>query len=109
MTPLCENHFWYLKGSDGQVKKDLVNFSYGFTGRDKDHVVDPKQRDQQESGFGQTPEGESEGRVRGLVVITVELKQILQLLVLVGVLRAHNQTFTPLHSKKSSVRRLNMR
>lgn len=46
----------HLKGSEGQVEEDFIVFCDGFAERDKDHVVDPKQGDQQESGFGQPPE-----------------------------------------------------
>lgn len=46
----------HLKGSEGQVKEYSIIFCDGFTERDEDHVVDSKQRDQQQSGFGQPPE-----------------------------------------------------
>lgn len=45
-----------LKGSEGQVKEYFIIFCDGFTERDEDHVVDPKQGDQQQSGLGQPPE-----------------------------------------------------
>lgn len=46
----------HLKGTEGQVKEYFIIFCDGFTERDEDHVVDSKQRDQQQSGFGQPPE-----------------------------------------------------
>lgn len=46
-----------LKRSQSQVKKDFIIFSDGFTERHKNHIVDPKQRDQQQSGFGQPSVG----------------------------------------------------
>lgn len=45
----------HLKRSESQVKKYFIIFCDGFTERNKDHVVDAKQRDQQESGFRQPP------------------------------------------------------
>lgn len=55
MIKLCRNDQFYLKGSDSEVKEDFV-ICHGFIERHKDNVMDAKQRDQQESGFGQPPE-----------------------------------------------------
>lgn len=46
----------HLKGSEGQVKEYFIIFCDGFGERDEDHIVDPEQRDQQQSGLGQPPE-----------------------------------------------------
>lgn len=46
----------HLKRSEGQVEKYFIIFCDGFAERHEDHVVDPEQRDQQQSGFGQSPE-----------------------------------------------------
>lgn len=50
----------HLKGSEGQVKEDLIIFSDGLTETHKDHVVDPKQRDEQQGGLGQPPDTETQ-------------------------------------------------
>lgn len=50
----------HLKGSEGQVKEYFIIFCDGFTGRNENNIMDPKQRDQQESGFGQPPEAKRE-------------------------------------------------
>lgn len=55
MIKLCKNDPFYLKGSDSEVKEDFVIY-HGFIERHKDNIMDAKQRDQQESGFGQPPE-----------------------------------------------------
>lgn len=49
----------HLKGSEGQVKKYFVIFCDGLAERHKDHVVDAKQRDEQECGLGEPPERET--------------------------------------------------
>lgn len=49
----------HLKGSEGQVKEYFIIFCDGFTEWDEDHVVDPEQGDQQQSGLGQPPERNS--------------------------------------------------
>lgn len=46
----------HLKRSEGQVKEYFISFCDGFTERNEDHVVDPEQRDEQQSGFSQPPE-----------------------------------------------------
>lgn len=43
----------YLEGSEGEVEEYFINFCDGLT--KKDHVVDPKEGDEQQGGFGQTP------------------------------------------------------
>jgi len=45
----------HLKGSKGKIKKYFIIFCNGLAERDKDHIVDPKQGDQQECGFRQPP------------------------------------------------------
>lgn len=49
----------HLKGSEGQVKEYFIILCDGFTERNEDHIVDAKQRDQQQSGFGQPPKGKN--------------------------------------------------
>lgn len=44
-----------LEWSEGQVKEYFIVFRDWFSKSDKDHVVDPEERDQQQSGFGQPP------------------------------------------------------
>lgn len=57
------NEWWsgYLEGSESQVEEYFINFSDGLI--EKDHVVDPEQRDEQQRGFGQPPENKK--NVRG--------------------------------------------
>lgn len=54
----------HLKRSKSQVKNDFIIFCDGFAERDEDHVVNPKQRDEQESGFSQPPGEEHKGTIR---------------------------------------------
>lgn len=49
----------HLKRSKGKVKKYFIIFCDGFTESHEDHIVDAKQRNQQECGFGQPPERET--------------------------------------------------
>lgn len=60
----------HLKGSEGQVKEYSIIFCDGFTERDEDHVVDSKQRDQQQSGFGQPPERKNSNEESSVASLT---------------------------------------
>lgn len=42
----------HLKGAEGQVKEYFIILGDGLTETHKDHVVDPKQRDEQQGGLG---------------------------------------------------------
>lgn len=43
----------YLEGSEGEVEEYFIYFCNGLT--KKDHIVDSKERDEQQGGFGQPP------------------------------------------------------
>ena len=47
---------YHLKGSECQVEEYLIILCDGSAERNEDNVVDPKQRDQQQGGFSQSPE-----------------------------------------------------
>lgn len=59
-APTC-NPCTHLEGPDTQFEQDLVLGGDAFGENCKHHVVDAKQRDEQQCGLGQPPGPEGEG------------------------------------------------
>lgn len=45
----------HLKGSEGQVKEYFIILGDGLAEGNKNHIMDPEQRNQQQGGFSQPP------------------------------------------------------